>query len=144
MSISWPGSHCPRCNHAIRTYDNVPVLAWFWLRGRCRDCRQRISFRYPLVEAVTAGLFLLLLLVEVFHGGQNLPVRIPKCPQDRSLSANASPGHLPAPFGPALHAHGRRADPLGRQAAAAIAVRAAAVGRPRRAADLALAASPAG
>ncbi len=77
MSISWPGSHCPRCNHAIRAYDNVPVLAWLWLRGRCRDCRQPISFRYPLVEAVTAGLFLLLLVVEVFHGGQNLPVRIP-------------------------------------------------------------------
>ena len=79
MSISWPGSHCPRCNHAIRAYDNIPVLAWFWLRGRCRDCRQPISFRYPLVEAVTAGLFLLLLVVEVFHGGQNLPVRIPPC-----------------------------------------------------------------
>ena len=53
------------------------MLAWLWLRGRCRDCRQPISFRYPLVEAVTAGLFLLLLVVEVFHGGQNLPVRIP-------------------------------------------------------------------
>jgi leader peptidase (prepilin peptidase)/N-methyltransferase len=73
MNISWPGSHCPRCQHAIRTYDNIPVLAWLWLRGRCRDCRQPISFRYPLVEAVTAGLFLLLLVVEVFHGGENLP-----------------------------------------------------------------------
>lgn len=79
MSISWPGSHCPRCNHAIRAYDNVPVLAWLWLRGRCRDCREPISFRYPLVEAVMAGLFLLLLVVEVFHGGQNLPVRTPQC-----------------------------------------------------------------
>ena len=79
MNISWPGSHCPRCKHAIRAYDNVPVLAWLWLRGRCRDCRQPISFRYPLVEAVTAGLFLLLPVVEVFHGGQNLPVRPPLC-----------------------------------------------------------------
>ncbi len=78
MSISWPGSHCPRCNHAIRAYDNIPVLAWLWLRGRCRDCRQPISFRYPLIEAVTAGLFLLLLVVEVFQGGHNLPVRIPQ------------------------------------------------------------------
>ena len=77
MSISWPGSHCPRCNHPIRAYDNFPVLAWFWLRGRCRDCREPISFRYPLVGAVTAGLFLLLLVVEVFRGGQNLPIRIP-------------------------------------------------------------------
>ena len=81
MSIAWPGSHCPRCKHAIRAYDNIPVLAWLWLRGRCRDCRGRISFRYPLVEAVTAGLFLLLLVVEVFHGGHNLPVRIPPLPQ---------------------------------------------------------------
>ena len=75
MSISWPGSHCPRCKHPIRAYDNTPVLAWLWLRGRCRDCREPISFRYPLVEAVTAGLFLLLLVVEVFQGGHNLPVR---------------------------------------------------------------------
>ena len=81
MSISWPGSHCPRCNHAIRAFDNVPVLAWLWLRGRCRDCRAPISLRYPLVEAVTAGLFLLLFIVEVFHGGQNLPVRMPQVPE---------------------------------------------------------------
>lgn len=78
MSISWPGSHCPRCNHTIRAYDNIPVLAWLWLRGRCRDCHARISLRYPLVEAVVAILFLLLLVVEVFHYGQNLPVRIPQ------------------------------------------------------------------
>ncbi len=76
MNIAWPGSHCPRCRHAIRAYDNIPVLAWFWLAGRCRDCRQPISFRYPLVEAVAAGLFLLLLVVEVFHRGHNLPCRI--------------------------------------------------------------------
>ncbi len=75
MSISWPGSHCPRCKHPIRAYDNIPVLAWLWLRGRCRDCHGPISLRYPLVEAVTAGLFLLLLVVEVFQGGHNLPVR---------------------------------------------------------------------
>ncbi len=81
MNIAWPGSHCPRCKHSIRPYDNVPVLAWFWLRGQCRDCRQRISFRYPLIEAVTAGLFVLLLVVEVFHGGRNLPVRIPPVSQ---------------------------------------------------------------
>ena len=55
MNISWPGSHCPRCNHAIRAYDNIPVLAWLWLKGRCRDCRQPISFRYPLVEPSLPG-----------------------------------------------------------------------------------------
>ena len=77
LSIFWPGSHCPHCKHGIRPYDNVPVLAWLWLRGRCRDCGQPISARYPLVEAVTACLFLLLLDVEVFHEGTNLPLRIP-------------------------------------------------------------------
>jgi leader peptidase (prepilin peptidase) / N-methyltransferase len=80
MSTSWPGSHCPLCKHSIRPYDNIPVLAWLWLRGRCRDCHQPISARYPLVEAATAGLFLLLLEVEVFHNGRNLPVR-PLMPQ---------------------------------------------------------------
>ncbi len=52
-------SHCPRCGHAIRWHDNVPVLAWLWLRGRCRDCKAPISLRYPLVEALTAALFVL-------------------------------------------------------------------------------------
>jgi leader peptidase (prepilin peptidase)/N-methyltransferase len=53
-SLLVPGSHCPACNTAVRPYDNVPVLAWLWLRGRCRDCRAAISPRYPLIEAVTA------------------------------------------------------------------------------------------
>jgi leader peptidase (prepilin peptidase)/N-methyltransferase len=77
LSVSWPGSHCPRCKHAIRWYDNVPVLAWLWLHGRCRDCGLPISVRYPLVEAVTLGLFVLLLFAEVFSNGQNLPSRTP-------------------------------------------------------------------
>ena len=81
MSIAWPGSHCPRCKHPIRAWDNIPVLAWFWLGGRCRDCRQPISLRYPLVEAVAAGLFLLLFIIEVLHGGQNLPLRLPEAPR---------------------------------------------------------------
>jgi prepilin signal peptidase PulO-like enzyme (type II secretory pathway) len=77
LNVAWPGSHCPRCKHAIRWYDNVPVLAWLWLRGRCRDCGQPISFRYPLVEATTSGLFVLLLVVEVFGNGHTLPMRAP-------------------------------------------------------------------
>lgn len=59
-ALSWPGSHCPRCDHPIRAYDNLPVLSWFALRGRCRDCQAPIPARYPLVEAVHAGLWLLL------------------------------------------------------------------------------------
>ena len=57
-SIAWPGSHCPRCAAPIRPWDNVPLLSFALLRGRCRDCRARIAARYPLVEAGLAGLFL--------------------------------------------------------------------------------------
>lgn len=53
-SLVAPGSHCPCCTAAVRPYDNVPVLSWMALRGRCRDCRTRISARYPLVEALCA------------------------------------------------------------------------------------------
>lgn len=57
-SLLWPGSACPKCSHAIRWYDNVPVVGWVVLRGRCRDCRAPIAVRYPIVEALTAGAFL--------------------------------------------------------------------------------------
>jgi leader peptidase (prepilin peptidase) / N-methyltransferase len=57
-SISTPPSHCPRCRKTIRPYDNIPVLSWLILRGRCRDCGLPISVRYPLVEALTGLLFI--------------------------------------------------------------------------------------
>ncbi len=47
-------SHCPDCGATIAWYDNIPVVSWLVLRGRCRNCSQRISFRYPLVELITA------------------------------------------------------------------------------------------
>jgi leader peptidase (prepilin peptidase)/N-methyltransferase len=53
-----PRSACPKCGHLIRWYDNVPVLSWMLLRGRCRDCRGPISFRYAAVELLTGLLFL--------------------------------------------------------------------------------------
>ncbi len=56
-SIIRPPSHCPDCDRAIRPRDNVPVLGWLLLRGRCRDCDSRISSRYPLVELGTGLLF---------------------------------------------------------------------------------------
>jgi leader peptidase (prepilin peptidase)/N-methyltransferase len=58
-SLSHPGSHCPRCNQAIRWYDNLPILSWLLLRARCRRCRAPIALRYPFVEALTATLFVL-------------------------------------------------------------------------------------
>lgn len=56
-SIVSPGSACPVCGHDIRWYDNVPVLSWLLLRGRCRDCGEPVSVRYPLVELATGLLF---------------------------------------------------------------------------------------
>ncbi|MCR6647357.1 MAG: prepilin peptidase [Cellulomonas sp.] len=58
-SVVHPPSACPRCGHAIRGRDNVPVLSWLVLRGRCRDCGEPISPRYPLVELGTGVLFAL-------------------------------------------------------------------------------------
>ena len=57
ISIVAPGSRCPRCETAIKWYDNVPVLSWIWLRGKCRTCGLAISPMYPLVELATGLLF---------------------------------------------------------------------------------------
>jgi leader peptidase (prepilin peptidase)/N-methyltransferase len=55
-SIVRPGSHCPSCGQPIRAFDNVPILSYLWLRGRCRSCAARISPRYPLVELLSAAI----------------------------------------------------------------------------------------
>ena len=63
-SLSYPPSHCPNCSHPIRWYDNVPVIGWLQLGGKCRDCKAPISIRYPLVEGVcgiVTALFVFLL-----------------------------------------------------------------------------------
>jgi leader peptidase (prepilin peptidase) / N-methyltransferase len=53
-SIVVPGSRCPECKQPVAWYDNIPLLSWLWLRGRCRSCREPISFRYFVVELLTA------------------------------------------------------------------------------------------
>jgi leader peptidase (prepilin peptidase)/N-methyltransferase len=58
-SIVGPPSHCPLCGHDVRWYDNVPVVSWLLLRGRCRDCGAPISPRYPIVELASGGLWVL-------------------------------------------------------------------------------------
>lgn len=60
MSLFKPSSSCPHCNEKIKFYDNIPVLSFLLLRGKCRRCKGRISLRYPLVELLTAVCFLLL------------------------------------------------------------------------------------
>lgn len=57
QSIVSPRSRCPRCGHPIRWYHNIPIVSFVWLRGRCADCRQSISLRYPSVELLTGVLF---------------------------------------------------------------------------------------
>jgi leader peptidase (prepilin peptidase)/N-methyltransferase len=58
-SLVKPGSHCPRCGAAIRWYDNLPIISWLVLGGRCRTCKAPISVRYLLVEVITGALFVL-------------------------------------------------------------------------------------
>lgn len=65
LSLSRPASHCPHCGHKIRPWENIPVISYLFLKGRCSECDTRISLRYPLVELVTA---LLSLLVVVHFG----------------------------------------------------------------------------
>ncbi len=52
-SLLYPASHCPKCEAPIKPYDNIPILGWLLLRGKCRACGEPISWRYPLVEALT-------------------------------------------------------------------------------------------
>ena len=58
-SIVSPPSHCPRCGHDVRWYDNIPVVSWLVLRGRCRDCGEPISARYPVIEFTSGALWVL-------------------------------------------------------------------------------------
>jgi len=61
-SIIWPGSHCPHCKTPIKSYDNIPLISYVLLRGKCRQCHGSISLQYPLVEGITALSSLLLIM----------------------------------------------------------------------------------
>ncbi len=60
LSVVRPGSYCPHCGASIRSWDNIPLLSFLVLKGRCRACRQPISWLYPVVELGTAVVFVLL------------------------------------------------------------------------------------
>ena len=62
-SLVKPGSHCTTCGEDVKPWDNIPVLSWVLLRGRCRGCGEKISVRYPVVEAITAVVFAAIALV---------------------------------------------------------------------------------
>jgi leader peptidase (prepilin peptidase)/N-methyltransferase len=75
-SLVSPPSHCPRCQHKLAWYDNVPVLGWLMLRGRCRYCREPISMRYPIVELITGLLFVFYyVMIYLLHFGPCLLVQ---------------------------------------------------------------------
>jgi leader peptidase (prepilin peptidase)/N-methyltransferase len=76
LSLVYPRSHCPTCGTPILARDNIPVVGWLKLRGRCRACRNPISGRYPLIEFTTAVVFLALALVEAVSLGVNLPIAL--------------------------------------------------------------------
>jgi len=77
LNISKPKSRCPVCETPIQTRDNLPILGWILLGGKCRHCQTPISMRYPIVEAIVGCFFLLLYLALVHSGGQFLPYRMP-------------------------------------------------------------------
>lgn len=54
ITLSTPSSSCPKCQHKIRFYENIPVISWVFLKGKCSQCKAKISLRYPMVELVTA------------------------------------------------------------------------------------------
>ncbi|MGB0936349.1 MAG: prepilin peptidase [Colwellia sp.] len=68
LTLSTPHSSCPHCKHAIRFYENIPIVSWLFLRGKCSQCKEKISIRYPLVELSTA----LLSLVVAQHFGVSM------------------------------------------------------------------------
>jgi leader peptidase (prepilin peptidase)/N-methyltransferase len=73
-SIVFPNSRCPQCGAKIHSYDNLPIISYLLLRGRCRACRAPISPRYPAVEALTALLYAGVFLVDVYWRGGLTPV----------------------------------------------------------------------
>src|SRR5438874_1279856 len=62
-SLMRPRSHCPSCGVPIKPYDNIPIVSWILLRGRCRSCSAHISSRYPLIELMTGLLFAAVVLI---------------------------------------------------------------------------------
>ncbi len=74
-SIANPPSHCPRCKERIKVYDNIPVISFLLLRGKCRACGEPISWRYPLVELMN-GLFYVWIVREFWFGGETLLLMI--------------------------------------------------------------------
>src|SRR5438552_3455540 len=83
-SLSTPPSHCPKCGKTLKWYDNIPILGWIKLAGRCRFCSAPISIRYPIVEAITALIF-------VFYYIMFYIVGVGPCPPMRPMHPIGAP-----------------------------------------------------
>src|SRR6266550_4282072 len=95
-SLVSPPSHCPKCNHKLAWFDNVPILGWIMLRGRCRYCAAPISPRYPIVEFATAALFAATyLLMFKFQLGP--------CAPRRMMLMTSTGAFVPKPLNPFDH-----------------------------------------
>lgn len=66
-SIAFPGSHCPKCNHNLSWYDNIPLFSWLSLGGKCRYCKAPISIQYPIIESLNALIYILFYFVFGFN-----------------------------------------------------------------------------
>ena len=116
-SLNHPSSHCPNCDHPVRPYDNVPVLSWLVLRGRCRDCGNPISARYPAVELLTGLLWLAVVLArwddaaEIVLGIALITLLVPVVFID--LEHRLIPDKLTLPFAVAAIVIGVALDPGG-------------------------------
>jgi leader peptidase (prepilin peptidase)/N-methyltransferase len=75
-SLIFPESHCPKCNHKLSWFENIPLLSWTFLNGKCRKCKEPISFRYFFVELLTAVMFLMAWL-KVTWNCEPLPLLLP-------------------------------------------------------------------
>ena len=126
MSVVAPRSRCPQCLHPIRWFDNVPVLSWFLLGGRCRDCRAAISPRYPLVEGICGACFCVGPRRALVGGQEPAADRRPRC---RATRPGAALGNLRLSPCVAVYLAGRRARAIRRPPAAAAVVRAGPGGR---------------
>ena len=75
LQIGKPKSRCPKCETPLTARDNIPILGWLVLRGKCRYCQIPIAARYPIIETISGIIFLGLIIAEIATGGANLPIR---------------------------------------------------------------------
>src|SRR6266542_583403 len=90
-SLVYPPSHCPKGGNTLRWYDNIPVFGWIKLGGRCRFCKQPISPRYPIIEAITGLLFVFYYVMFYLLGFAPCPPNMPVVPVLSNIPLRGAP-----------------------------------------------------